>query len=116
MLEHNLKRNCWQGYSNSRQNAIHHDGYMEREPFQKLSVLRQHHISRIYKCKYKSWIQSWKDRLHFVSLPTYEFGNWIPYALMHWPCFGSGCALAQVVIKSKEGMQCVDLSFKFNCL
>ena len=59
-------------------------------------------MPRISSCN-KNWIQSWKDRLHFVNLPTYDLGNWIPYASMHWPCFGSGCALAQVVINSKEG-------------
>ena len=40
----------------------------------------------------------------------YEFGNWIPYASMHWPCFGSGCALAQVIFKSREGIKVIFFS------
>lgn len=102
LLEHNLKRTCRQDYSSSGHHSLLNDQYLEKEPFVKLSKLRQHHVERTSQCR-KSWTQLWKGRLHFVSLPTYDFGNWIPYALMHWPCFGSGCALAQVVIKSKEG-------------
>ncbi|XP_031560536.1 uncharacterized protein LOC116296630 isoform X2 [Actinia tenebrosa] len=45
----------------------------------------------------------WKKRLHFVELPLFKFGNWIPYIMNHWQCFGSSCALSQVAIKSKSG-------------
>ena len=74
----------------------------EIEPFLKLSRVRQRHVYKTVKC-HSSQASQWKKRLYFASLPLYDFGNWIPYALMHWPCFGSGCALAQVAIKSKEG-------------
>lgn len=45
----------------------------------------------------------WKNKLHFVELPVFKFGNWIPYIMNHWQCFGSSCALSQVAIKSKTG-------------
>ncbi|XP_032239840.1 uncharacterized protein LOC116619295 [Nematostella vectensis] len=51
----------------------------------------------------QSPVEQWKQRLHFVELPVYELGNWIPYALNHWKCFGAGCALAQVAFKSEAG-------------
>lgn len=101
-LDHDTRRTCLRDYSRSGNPGVLRDAYLEKEPFVKLAQLRQHHVSMTYKCN-RSWTQSWKDRLHFVSLPTFDFGNWIPYALMHWPCFGSGCALAQVLVKSKEG-------------
>ena len=85
--------------------AHHHPENVEKEPFEKLSLLKQHHSTLKTTACNKSWTQSWKDRLHFTSLPVYEFGNWIPYASMHWPCFGSGCALAQVIFKSREGIK-----------
>lgn len=99
-LDHEARTTCLRNYFRSPR--IPSDGYLEKEAFVKLAQLRKHHVPASYKCN-KSWTQSWMDRVHFVSLPTYDFGNWIPYALMHWPCFGSGCALAQVVIKSSEG-------------
>lgn len=104
LLQKDLTRTCLQYYTRSgHHNHLNHIGSLEKEPFYKLSQLRKHHTTRTnHKCN-KSWVELWKDRLHFVSLPVYDFGNWIPYSLMHWPCFGSGCALAQVVIKSMEG-------------
>lgn len=99
-LDHDARTTCLRNYFRSPR--IPSDRYLEKEAFVKLAQLRKHHVPASYKCN-KSWTQSWMDRVHFVSLPTYDFGNWIPYALMHWPCFGSGCALAQVVIKSSEG-------------
>ena len=103
LLQKDLKRTCLQYYTSSGyHNHLNHIGYLEKEPFYKLSQLRNHHATRT-NTKCKSWVELWKDKLHFVSLPVYDFGNWIPYSLMHWPCFGSGCALAQVVIKSTEG-------------
>lgn len=100
LLQHNLIRTCHT--SSGSHNNLNHIEYLEKEPFYKLSQLRKH-LKRGTNNKCKSWVELWKDRLHFVSLPLYNFGNWIPYSLMHWPCFGSGCALAQVVIKSTEG-------------
>lgn len=104
LLQQDLETTCLQYHTSSRhQNNLNQIGSLEKEPFYKLSELRKHSTPRnYYKCN-KNWVESWKERLHFVRLPVYNFGNWIPYALMHWPCFGSGCALAQVVIKSKEG-------------
>ena len=103
LLQHNLKRICQQHHTSSgSHNNLNHVEYLEKEPFYKLSQLRKHSTRRTNN-KCNSWVELWKDRLHFVSLPLYNFGNWIPYSLMHWPCFGSGCALAQVVIKSSEG-------------
>lgn len=101
LLQHNLIRTCHT--SSGSHNNLNHIEYLEKEPFYKLSQLRKH-LKRGTNNKCKSWVELWKDRLHFVSLPLYNFGNWIPYSLMHWPCFGSGCALAQVVIKSTEGI------------
>ena len=80
----------------------------EKEPFYKFLELKKHSKNkRPSDCDHKplSPEAEWKKRLHFTSLPVYKFGNWIPYAIMHWPCFGNGCALAQVVVKStEEGM------------
>jgi len=54
-------------------------------------------------CHKSQAVQHWKKRLHFVTLPIFELGNWIPYVLNHWQCFGSSCALTQVTIKNKKG-------------
>nr|XP_058954000.1 uncharacterized protein LOC131781372 [Pocillopora verrucosa] len=101
VLQQDLKTTCQRYYKKIRHDK--NNDSVEKEPFFKLSQLREHHATVTKDKCGKSWVASWKDRLHFASLPVYDFGNWIPYALMHWPCFGTGCALAQVVIKSQEG-------------
>lgn len=112
-LKHRFKKSCQQQFSSGAHrllHAHHHAENVEKKPFEKLSLLKQHHSTLKTTACNKSWTQSWKDRLHFTSLPVYEFGNWIPYALMHWPCFGSGCALAQVIFKSREGIKVIFFS------
>lgn len=55
------------------------------------------------ECHKSQGMANWKKRLHFVELPVFELGNWIPYILNHWQCFGSSCALPQITIKTKAG-------------
>ncbi|XP_063952301.1 uncharacterized protein LOC129255975 [Lytechinus pictus] len=42
-------------------------------------------------------------RLHFVTQPTYELGNWLPAVLMEWACQDHGCGFSQAVFKSITG-------------
>jgi hypothetical protein len=62
-----------------------------------------HHSDHKSTCYNSKEADLWKKRFHFVDLPVFQFGNWIPYVLNHWQCFGSSCALPQVAIKSKSG-------------
>ena len=77
-------------------------GLEEKEPF--YSVSRKEIKSNYHQASCpKKEAEHMKRRLHFVSLPVHEQGNWIPYVLGHWPCFGVGCALSQVAFKTKSG-------------
>ncbi|KXJ29739.1 uncharacterized protein LOC110241053 [Exaiptasia diaphana] len=55
------------------------------------------------ECHKSQAIENWKKRLHFVTLPMFQLGSYIPYVLDHWQCFGSSCALPQVAVKDKAG-------------
>ncbi|XP_071505492.1 uncharacterized protein [Diadema antillarum] len=48
-------------------------------------------------------VRSLKARLHFVTTPTFQLGNWIPGVLMEWACQDHGCGLSQAVFKSIDG-------------
>lgn len=52
-----------------------------------------------------------KNHLHFVNFPIHELGNWIPYILGHWTCFGVGCALSQVAFKTRSGVYNIVIIF-----
>lgn len=53
------------------------------------------------KGKYK-FISDWLDRLHFVTIPLYEVGNWLPLVMSRWYCSGHGCGLDQIAVESQE--------------
>uniref|UniRef100_H3C439 Si:dkey-256h2.1 n=1 Tax=Tetraodon nigroviridis TaxID=99883 RepID=H3C439_TETNG len=41
-------------------------------------------------------------RLHFVPVPVFSLGNWIPFVLYSWSCVSRSCGLAQAVFTSDE--------------
>ncbi|XP_041041035.1 uncharacterized protein si:dkey-256h2.1 [Carcharodon carcharias] len=50
-------------------------------------------------------IRRFKDllsRLHFVPIPVYALGNWIPAIFYAWRCQEHNCGLAQIVFTSPE--------------
>ena len=51
----------------------------------------------------QAYLESWLKRLHFVTLPIYQFGNWIPLVTSRWYCSGHGCGLDQVSFEGKAG-------------
>jgi len=63
------------------------------------SALQERVQSIIKKGKYK-FIAEWLDRLHFVTIPLYEVGNWLPLIMSRWYCSGHGCGLDQVAVES----------------
>lgn len=74
----------------------------EKEPFYFLSrKANSHHYEG--SCP-KTQAENLKRQLHFVNFPIHELGNWIPYILGHWTCFGVSCALSQVAFKTRSGM------------
>uniref|UniRef100_A0A8C4QFQ0 Si:dkey-256h2.1 n=1 Tax=Eptatretus burgeri TaxID=7764 RepID=A0A8C4QFQ0_EPTBU len=38
--------------------------------------------------------------IHYVPLPVYDLGNWIPSLLYEWTCYDHGCDLDQAVFQS----------------
>ncbi|XP_051872729.1 uncharacterized protein si:dkey-256h2.1 [Pristis pectinata] len=42
------------------------------------------------------------SRLHFVPIPVFALGNWIPAVFYSWRCQGHNCGLSQVVFTSAE--------------
>ena len=51
----------------------------------------------------KEFLESWLKRLHFVTIPVYHFGNWIPLVTSRWYCSGHGCGLDQISFEGKAG-------------
>eukprot|EP00795_Rhopilema_esculentum_P014430 gene14430-5486_t len=49
----------------------------------------------------KKFMEQWMKRLHFVTIPTYQFGNWIPLVTSRWYCSGHGCGLDQASFEGK---------------
>lgn len=39
------------------------------------------------------------DRLHFVTVPAFELGNWIPDLLKEWRCEDHNCGYYQAVFQ-----------------
>ena len=66
------------------------------------SSLQERVTNIVRKGKYK-FISDWLDRLHFVIIPLYEVGNWLPLVMSRWYCSGHGCGLDQVAVENKEG-------------
>lgn len=48
-------------------------------------------------------MESWMKRLHFVTIPIHQFGNWIPLVTSRWYCSGHGCGFDQVSFEKKAG-------------
>ncbi|XP_069769783.1 uncharacterized protein [Narcine bancroftii] len=42
------------------------------------------------------------SRLHFVPIPVFALGNWIPAVFYSWRCQGKNCGLSQVLFTSSE--------------
>ena len=61
----------------------------------------------------KEFIKDWMKRLHFVTLPVFQLGNWIPLVASRWYCTGHGCGLDQMAIETEKGKQCVKPCFRF---
>ena len=57
--------------------------------------------------KKQDFLESWLKRLHFVTLPVHQFGNWIPLVTSRWYCSGHGCGLDQVSFEGKAGQLCI---------
>ena len=57
--------------------------------------------------KKRDFLESWLKRLHFVTLPVHQFGNWIPLVTSRWYCSGHGCGLDQVSFEGKTGQSCI---------
>ena len=53
--------------------------------------------------KKQDFAESWLKRLHFVTLPVHQFGNWIPLVTSRWYCSGHGCGLDQLSVEGKAG-------------
>jgi len=51
--------------------------------------------------KKQDFTESWLKRLHFVTLPVHQFGNWIPLVTSRWYCSGHGCGLDQLSVEGK---------------
>uniref|UniRef100_UPI00358E1F49 uncharacterized protein n=1 Tax=Myxine glutinosa TaxID=7769 RepID=UPI00358E1F49 len=43
-----------------------------------------------------------RKRIHYVPLPVYDLGNWIPALLYEWMCYDHGCDLDQAVFQSSS--------------
>ena len=59
----------------------------------------------------KKFLEQWMKRLHFITIPTYQFGNWIPLVTSRWYCSGHGCGLDQASFEGKAGMTIVFLLY-----
>ncbi|XP_047136930.1 uncharacterized protein LOC100204111 isoform X1 [Hydra vulgaris] len=62
----------------------------------------QERIEKILKRGRYKYISNWLDRLHFVTIPIYQVGNWLPLVMSRWYCSGHGCGLDQVSVETKE--------------
>ena len=65
--------------------------------------------------KKQDFTESWLKRLHFVTLPVHQFGNWIPLVTSRWYCSGHGCGLDQLSVEGKAGKLfiCISLTRVF---
>ena len=63
----------------------------------------QERVTKINKKGKYKFISDWLDRLHFVTIPLYEVGNWLPLVMSRWYCSGHGCGLDQVSVEKKQG-------------
>ena len=59
-------------------------------------------VSMILKKGKDKFIEDWLNRLHFVTLPLYQLGNWIPLVMSRWYCSGHGCGLDQIAVERKQ--------------
>eukprot|EP00794_Sanderia_malayensis_P003073 gene3073-3537_t len=50
----------------------------------------------------EKFIDSWMKRLHFVTIPIFQFGNWIPLVTSRWFCSGHGCGFDQIAFESDQ--------------
>jgi len=55
----------------------------------------------LQKGKYK-FISDWLEKLHFVTIPIYQVGNWLPLIMSRWYCSGHGCGFDQISVEGKE--------------
>ena len=53
--------------------------------------------------KKQDFLESWLKRLHFITIPVHQFGNWIPLVTSRWYCSGHGCGLDQISFEGKAG-------------
>ena len=74
----------------------------------------QERIAKILKRGKYKYISNWLDRLHFVTIPIYQVGNWLPLVMSRWYCSGHGCGLDQVSVENKEGEILYDLYDPWN--
>jgi len=55
----------------------------------------------LQKGKYR-FISDWLEKLHFVTVPIYQVGNWLPLIMSRWYCSGHGCGFDQISVEGKE--------------
>ena len=56
----------------------------------------------LQKGKYR-FISDWLEKLHFVTVPIYQVGNWLPLIMSRWYCSGHGCGFDQISVEGKDG-------------
>ncbi|XP_067860286.1 uncharacterized protein si:dkey-256h2.1 [Heptranchias perlo] len=64
----------------------------------------KHRLVQVMEGRVKD-VDRFKDllsRLHFVPIPVYALGNWIPAIFYSWRCQGHNCGLSQAVFTSPE--------------
>ncbi|EDO48865.1 predicted protein [Nematostella vectensis] len=47
--------------------------------------------------------QHWLRRVHFVTFPVHQLGNWIPGLLSQWACAGRFCGYDQIAVENSNG-------------
>lgn len=57
----------------------------------------------LQKGKYR-FIGDWLEKLHFVTIPIYQVGNWLPLIMSRWYCSGHGCGFDQISLEGKDGI------------
>lgn len=55
------------------------------------------------------------ERMHFVTTPAYELGNWIPDILKEWRCEDHNCGYYQASFQAESSTVPLSLS-TFDCL